>query len=94
MLAALLMLFILLIQHTVYNEMLTQGNLTFVVSILEICSIELGEGGDYTCNATNGFINEIIFTVIDNRGECVYLCLCVCVLCMCVSMYSYVMCVH
>ena len=51
--------------------MLNQGDLMFVESILEICSIELAEGGDYTCNATNGFTSETNTTtlsVVDNRG--------------------------
>ena len=58
-------------QHTVYNELLTQNNLMFVQSILEICSIETTEGGDYTCNATNGLVSETnttTITVVDSRG--------------------------
>ena len=54
-----------------YEEILTQQNLTFVESILEICSIELAEAGDYTCNASNDFMSEANTTslsVIDNRG--------------------------
>ena len=63
-----------LAQHTVYDEMVTQGSLMFVQSILEICSIEEAEGGDYTCNATNGLIsdtNTTTITVTDSRGVCI-----------------------
>ena len=72
----------ILTQHTVYDEALTQGSLMFVQSILEICSIEAAEGGDYTCNATNGFVSETnttTITVVDNRGVCVCVMVCVCV---------------
>ena len=61
-------------QHTVYDESFDQANLNFVQSILEICSIELSEGGSYTCNATNGFTyetNTTILTVVDDRGQLV-----------------------
>ena len=70
-------MFFLRTQHTVYQETVTEGGLTFVESILEICSIEMDEGGDYTCNATNGFIsdaNTTTITVADSRGVCVCVC--------------------
>ena len=60
------------LQHTVYDQTFDQANLNFVESILEICSIELTEGGAYTCNASNGFIyetNTTMLNVVDNRGE-------------------------
>ena len=89
-LCAVFTLFPFLSQHTVYDELVTQGDLMFIQSILEICSIELDEGGDYTCNATNGFISETnttTITVTDSRGvhyyyvhlcmfEDVYVCVC------------------
>ena len=71
----------LCVQHTVYDQTMSQNNLLFVESILEICSIDVAEDGDYTCNATNGFLSETnttTLTVLDNRGVCV--CVCVCVL--------------
>ena len=55
-----------------YIEVLTQGNVMYVQSILEICSIELDEAGSYTCNAIDGFTNDastILVTVIDNSSE-------------------------
>ena len=55
-----------------FEETLTQGNLLLAQSVLEICSIELAEGGDYTCNATNGVVSEAnttTLTVVDNRGK-------------------------
>ena len=53
------------------NEVVILEDVTFVKSTLEICSIEFGEGGVYTCNATSGFthkINTIIVNVTYN-GE-------------------------
>ena len=50
---------------------MNENGLNFVESILEICSIELDEGGVYTCNASNGFTsvtNSTTLTVADNRG--------------------------
>ena len=81
-------LFPFLSQHTVYDELVTQGSLMFIQSILEICSIELDEGGDYTCNATNGLISEsntTTITVTDSRGVCTTMCICLYVCeCVCV----------
>lgn len=72
------------LQHTVYEQEIdqtNQANLNFLESILEICSIELSEGGAYTCNATNGFTyetNTTVLTVVDNRGQLLVFDPCLC----------------
>ncbi len=45
-------------QVTVYEELVTEGGLTFVQSILEVCSVEDGDSGSYTCVASNEFRND------------------------------------
>ena len=48
-----------------YDDEVTLEDVTFVKSTLEICSIEFGEGGVYTCNATSGFIDKINTIIIN-----------------------------
>ena len=40
-------------QITIYEELVVVGGLTFVKSILEICSISAPDGGEYHCTASN-----------------------------------------
>lgn len=43
-------------QHTVYERQVeTELNTTFTESILEICSTEPEDSGEYLCTANNGF---------------------------------------
>ena len=44
---------------TVYEELVTiEEGFTYVQSILEVCSVEVGDSGSYTCTATNGLRND------------------------------------
>ncbi len=43
---------------TVYEELVTEGGLTFVQSILEVCSVEVADSGSYSCVASNGVRND------------------------------------
>ena len=38
---------------TIYEEVVTESGVTFVQSILEICSATLSDSGQYSCLATN-----------------------------------------
>ncbi len=40
------------------SSIVTEGGLSFVVSILEICSVEDGDMGMYSCKADNGIGND------------------------------------
>ncbi len=42
----------------VHEELLMEGGLTFVQSILEVCSVEVSDSGKYNCLASNGYRNE------------------------------------
>ncbi len=43
---------------TVYEELVTEGGLTFTQSILEICSVDETDESNYTCVAVNSFGND------------------------------------
>ncbi len=43
---------------TVYEELVTEGGLTFVQSILEVCSVEVADSGNYSCVASSGVRND------------------------------------
>ncbi len=43
---------------TVYEELVTEGGLTFTQSILEICSVDETDQSNYTCVAENSFGND------------------------------------
>ncbi len=45
-------------QVTVYEELVTEGELTFTQSVLEICSVEEMDESNYTCVAVNSFGND------------------------------------
>ena len=38
---------------TIYGELVTEGDVTFVQSILKICNANVSDGGPYICLATN-----------------------------------------
>lgn len=55
------------------SSLMTEGGLPFVVSILEICSVEVGDAGTYSCTADNGLGNETSYfflTVTPVAGIC------------------------
>ena len=45
---------------TVYEEMVVQGGIPFVKSVLQICSTEVVDSGDYNCTADNEFSKDTI----------------------------------
>ena len=40
---------------TIYEELVSEGGLIFVQSILEVCSVEELDSGNYSCSADNDF---------------------------------------
>ena len=58
-------------QVTIYKELVTEGGLTFVQSILELCSVETMDSGEYSCNVESGATSDTevtLLTVADNTG--------------------------
>ena len=49
---------------------MTEGDLTFVKSILEVCSVEVDDSGIYSCFADNEFGNDTanFEFVVDTEG--------------------------
>lgn len=45
-------------QITIYEELITERNQTFTQSILEICSLNVSDSGNYGCVATNSRGND------------------------------------
>ena len=43
---------------TIYEEEVTEGGITFVQSILQICSAEINDAGSYSCTADNAAGND------------------------------------
>ncbi len=43
---------------TIYEELITEGGLTFAQSILEVCSVEEMDASNYTCVTANDFGND------------------------------------
>ncbi len=43
---------------TIYEELVTEGGLTFTQSILEVCSVEEMDASNYTCFTANDFGND------------------------------------
>ena len=39
---------------TITNDLITEGGVAFVQSVLEICSTEVADTGQYSCTADNG----------------------------------------
>ena len=63
-------------RFTIYNELVTENGVTFIESILEICSIGEADAGEYTCGVANqaGLDSVTVqITVTESGGEC-YLC--------------------
>ena len=48
---------------TIYEEVVTENGVMFVQSIIEVCSAEAGDAGQYSCFAENSFGNDT--TVIE-----------------------------
>ena len=40
---------------TILEELVSEGGLTFVKSILEVCSLEVSDSSNYSCSAQNDF---------------------------------------
>lgn len=54
---------------TTYEELVTEMGVTFVLSILELCSAEQADNGQYTCFAENTFGNNIASFVLTVNAE-------------------------
>lgn len=58
---------------TIYNELVTENGVTFIESILEICSIGEADAGEYTCGVANQAGSDTVtvqITVTESGGEC------------------------
>ena len=40
-------------QVTIYEELLNEGDVIFVKSVIEICGVEVADSGDYSCMVAN-----------------------------------------
>jgi len=56
-------------QITTFEELVTEIGLTFVRSILELCSAEQADNGQYTCFAENTFGNNVASFVLTVNAE-------------------------
>ena len=54
---------------TTYEELVTEMGVTFVLSILELCSAEQADNGQYTCFAENTFGNNVASFVLTVNAE-------------------------
>ena len=62
---------------TIYEEEIEEGGITFVQSILQICSAETDDAGSYSCNADNTAGNDTAnfeLTVSEDGKFLIYLC--------------------
>ena len=73
-------------QITIYEELVTEGGLTFVQSILELCSVETMDSGEYSCIVESGATSDMEvtqLTVADLTSVClciyIYTCVYACV---------------
>ena len=58
---------------TIYNEIVEEGGVLFSSSVLEICSVELEDAGQYACVASNEEANDTVsfeLTVLSAGGRC------------------------
>ena len=54
---------------TIYEEEIVQGSRTFTKSFLQLCSLELSDAGEYTCEVTNGQTTDNATLIIDVLGK-------------------------
>ena len=50
---------------TIYEEETVRGSRTFTKSFLQLCSVELSDAGDYTCEVTNGQTTDNATATLD-----------------------------
>ena len=61
---------------TIYEELLTDNGVTFVQSILELCSAEVEDAGQYSCFAENNLGNDTATFVLTVNGKALaYVCM-------------------
>ena len=53
---------------SINSSLITEGGLSFVLSILVICSANKSNGGDYSCTADNGVGNDTTYFTFDVGG--------------------------
>ena len=63
---------------TIYDQLLTDNGVTFVQSILELCSAEVEDAGQYSCFAENTLGNDTAAFVLTVNGKalaygCIYI---------------------
>ena len=49
---------------TIYEDLVTEDGVTFVQSILELCSVEEADAGQYSCFVDNTFGNDTVSFVL------------------------------
>ena len=56
---------------TIYEELVTENGVTFVQSIIEVCSAEETDAGQYSCFAENAFGNDtaVIELTVNAQGK-------------------------
>ena len=54
---------------TIYDQLLTDNGVTFVQSILELCSAEVEDAGQYSCFAENNLGNDTAAFVLTVNGK-------------------------
>ena len=54
---------------TIYEELVTENGVLFVQSIIEVCSAEVSDAGQYSCFTENNFGNDTaVFELTVNAG--------------------------
>ena len=60
---------------TIYEEVVTENGVMFVQSIIEVCSAEASDAGQYSCFAENSFGNDttVIELTVNAGGKAIVL---------------------
>ena len=58
---------------TIYEELVTENGVMFVQSIIEVCSAEVSDAGQYSCFAENAFGNDtaVIELTVNAGGKAI-----------------------
>ena len=64
----------LMLKHTVFERKIRQESFYFTESVLQVCNVDLENGGEYLCTASDGYNtvtanNATVVTVLPNEGK-------------------------